>query len=68
MSNEDLAKDNYDIRVRQEVGFGFVQKTNVFHKVEQKEQEFTIEHTDPLADQARQYTFQNEMEKDYDPV
>jgi len=52
---EELACNNYDIFLSKKVGYGHIQKTNIFHKVA-SEPEYTIENRLTLTSAAKWHT------------
>ena len=51
-SKKDIAAKNFDITEKKKVGFGHIQKINIFHKLPEKP-EFFIEKTESLAEVAK---------------
>ena len=49
-NNQELSDPTYDVNTQQKVGYGHMQKTNLFHRVgNAPKQEFTVEVSDPLT-------------------
>ena len=55
MSKRSLSARNFDIKEKRKVGFGHIQKTNIFNKVP-TEPDYCITNKESLAEVAKHHT------------